>query len=198
MKNLFKNNIENLVEVLKENILKSLNCVKIGRIYKFYPEDKTADVEILNKIKVNDEIKEITLLLKCLVVGNKITLPIEEGEDVVVLFNDVDLNSYFETGTSQLPYSNRRHSISDGIVICGLNSLINSINYDNTAINLNYDTKINGNVNVLNNLNVNKNIEAFTYSTNNKKGVSGTFQDTGAGASFKTLIVENGLIVGIQ
>lgn len=149
--NLLDNTIENFANSLIEQVFRSLNCVKIGKISKFYPEDKTADVEILTKQKkVDGTFQDITILKKCLVIGNKITLPIEVGENVVVLFNDYDLNCFFETGEAQEPYSNRKHDLSDGIVLMGLNSLVNAINYDNEAICLNYSlNKINGNLEVL-------------------------------------------------
>lgn len=146
--NLLPNDINNLANAIIEQVFKTLNCVKIGRIIKFYTEDKTADVEIITKQKKADgTFQSISLLKKCLVLGNRITTPILEGDDVVVLFNDYDLNAYFETGTAQEPYSTRKHDLSDGIVLMGLNSLVNAIQYDNSAICLNYQqTKINGNL----------------------------------------------------
>lgn len=217
MKNLLNNTITDLSEAIINNVFKYLNCVKIGKVIKFYAEDKTADIQIINKIKDEDgNIKDITLLSKCLVVGNKITLPIEEGENVIVLFNDYDLNVFFETGEAQLPYSDRKHDLSDGIVICGLNSLINAIEYDNTAICLNYDTKVNGNLDISKNITiagnseitgnntvtgnneVKGNNEALTYSTGGVVGISGSFVDSGAGASGKTLTFTNGLITAIN
>lgn len=205
--NLLNNNISDIVDNLIKTIFQSLNCVKIGKVIKFYPEDKTADVQLMTKIiDVNNNLKDITLLSKCLVIGNKITLPIEEGEDVVILFNDYDINAYFETGQSQEPYSSRKHSLSDGIVICGLNSIINAINYDNTAICFNHkQTKVNGSLEVngeqKNNGNINGNIttsgnnEAKSYSVNNKSGLSTTIMDTGTGATGKSWVFENGILI---
>lgn len=210
--NLLNNNINNIVENIITTIFNNLNCVKIGKIIKFYPEDKTADVQIITKIKDSSStIKTYTLLSKCLVIGNKITLPIEEGEQVIILFNDYDLNAYFETGEVQEPYSERKHNLSDGIVICGLNSIVNAINYDNSAICLNYSqSRINGNLEVngdqVNNGNINingnttttGNNEAATYSVGGVAGISGSFTDTGAGATGLTLTITNGLITGIN
>lgn len=204
--NLLPNNINNLANSIIEAIFESLNCVKIGRIIKFYTEDKTADVEILTKQKKEDgSFQNISILKKCLVLGNRITTPILEGDDVVVLFNDYDLNAYFETGTAQEPYSTRKHDLSDGIVLMGLNSLVNAIQYDNSAICLNYQqTKINGNLEVNGNTTQNGNNtitgnnEASTYSTGGEAGASGVFVDTGAGASGKTLTIKNGLITAIS
>ena len=207
--NLLPNNINNLANSIIEAIFESLNCVKIGRIIKFYTEDKTADVEILTKQKKEDgSFQNISILKKCLVLGNRITTPILEGDDVVVLFNDYDLNSYFETGTAQEPYSTRKHDLSDGIVLMGLNSLVNAIQYDNSAICLNYEqTRINGNLEVngdttqngnntiTGNNTVNGNVDAMTYSVGGVVGVSGVFVDI---PTNKTLTITNGLITAIS
>lgn len=207
--NLLPNNINNLANSIIEAIFESLNCVKIGRIIKFYTEDKTADVEILTKQKKEDgSFQNISILKKCLVLGNRITTPILEGDDVVVLFNDYDLNSYFETGTAQEPYSTRKHDLSDGIVLMGLNSLVNAIQYDNSAICLNYEqTRINGNLEVngdttqngnntiTGNNTVSGNVDAMTYSVGGVVGVSGVFVDI---PTNKTLTITNGLITAIS
>lgn len=207
--NLLPNNINNLANSIIEAVFESLNCVKIGRIIKFYTEDKTADVEILTKQKKADgSFQNISILKKCLVLGNRITTPILEGDDVVVLFNDHDLNAYFETGTAQEPYSTRKHDLSDGIVLMGLNSLINAIQYDNSAICLNYEqTKINGNLEVNGNTTqngnntitgnntVSGNVDAMTYSVGGVVGVSGVFVDV---PTNKTLTITNGLITAIS
>lgn len=207
--NLLPNNINNLANSIIEAVFESLNCVKIGRIIKFYTEDKTADVEILTKQKKEDgSFQNISILKKCLVLGNRITTPILEGDDVVVLFNDYDLNSYFETGTAQEPYSTRKHDLSDGIVLMGLNSLVNAIQYDNEAICLNYEqTKINGNLEVngdttqngnntiTGNNTVSGNVDAMTYSVGGVVGVSGVFVDI---PTNKTLTITNGLITAIS
>ncbi len=204
--NLLPNDINNLANAIIEQVFRILNCVKIGRIIKFYAEDKTADVELITKQKKADgTFQSISLLKKCLVLGNRITTPILEGDDVVVLFNDYDLNAYFETGAAQEPYSTRKHDLSDGIVLMGLNSLVNAIQYDNSAICLNYEqTRINGNLEVNGNTTQNGdntitgNNEASTYSTDGEAGASGVFVDTGTGASGKTLTIKNGLITAIS
>lgn len=207
--NLLNNGISELADFIIEKVFDTLNCIKIGKVIKFYTEDKTADIEIINKVNINGELKNIALLLKCLVMGNKITTPIEEGENVIVLFNDYDLNAYFETGEAQEPYSSRKHDLSDGIVLCGLNNLINKINYDNENITLNYISNIkvgetiqlNGNTQVSNDLNVNNNIvcnnniDGATFSTGGQVGVSGVFVDTPSG---KSITITNGIITAIN
>lgn len=131
-----------LLNQYTEKLKKTFNCIQVGEIVKFYPEDKTADVNICFKKQVAEDIINYPLLLKCPVLGNKITTPIEEGEFCIVLFNDVNIDGWFETGQAQKPYSNEKHCISDGLVICGLNALSNAINYDNENINLTYKSNI--------------------------------------------------------
>lgn len=200
-----ENNIDlqTLLERVINNLKRSFNCVKIGRVVAFYPEDKTADIQILFKTKKDDEIVEYPLLLKCLVVGNKITVPVEVGDDCVVLFNDCNLDSYFDTGELSTPYTNDLHDISDGIVIMGLNSLQNKITYDNSAICLNYtnikingflavssDVSVNGNVNISNDITANK-IAAICESTNGWTGVFAT-------GDSRTVTVEKGIITKVE
>lgn len=196
---------------LEEKIKRNFNSIQVGQIVKFYAEDKSADVNICFKQKVDGEIKNYPLLLKCPVLGNKITCPIEAGEFCIVLFNDVNIDSWWETGEIQTPRDIERHSLSDGLVICGLNSLNNIIEYDNEAICLNWEqTKIKGNLEVEKDL-LNKgnitvegnsetkgNVEGATFSTGGTKGVSGVFVDTGVSASGKTLTITNGLITNIS
>lgn len=134
--------LQYLLNQYTDKIKTIFNCVQVGEIVKFYEEDKTADVNIVFKQKVGDNIINRPLLLKCPVLGNKITTPIETGEFCIVLFSDVNIDSWWETGQSQEPYTAEKHSISDGLVICGLNALTNKIEYDNENICLKYKSEI--------------------------------------------------------
>ena len=201
-----------LLEAVMEKVKRDLNCIKIGKVVNFYPDDKTADVEIQFKMKETDgSIIDYPLLLKCLVLGNKITTPIEIGEYCIIFFNDVNLDSFFENGQKQVPYTRETHNISDGIVLMGLNNLINKIEYDNTAICLNYElnkikgqlevsgetkikdnTEIEKNVEIKQDLEVKGNVNSTTYSVLNQPGWSGYIVDTPSGTKWK---VVNGIIV---
>lgn len=198
-------NLSYTLSQLQEKIFNNINCIKIGKIETFYKEDKTADISICFKKNIyinNKETKEdYSLLLKCPVLGNHITYPIKKGEYCIVLFNDINLDSWFENSDNQVPYTNETHNIADGIAIVGLNNLINKINdYDLDNIHLRNNTRITGdllvekNINVNININVKGNIEGATYSTNGEKGASGTFicQESGHGIKYKNgIIVEN-------
>lgn len=204
--------LQQLLLQFSENIKKNINCIQVGQIIKFYPENKTADVNICFKQKKGNDFINYPLLLKCPVLGNKITVPVEEGEFCIVLFNDRNIDSWWETGEVQAPYTEDKHNISDGLVICGLNSFINAINYDNSAICLNYKTKINGETDINGETTINDNTiingdttingnntiqgntDSQTYSTGGVVGVSGSF----ANAMGHTLTITNGLITNIS
>ena len=206
MKNTNNNiDLNYLLEQVIEKVKNDINCVKIGKIVKFYEEDKTADVEIMFKKKENDNIIDYPLLLKCLVVGNKITVPIEVGEYCLIFFNDINLDSFFETNDKQLPYTLETHNISDAIVITGLNNLNNKIQYDNTAISLNYSlNKINGNLEVQgettinNNTTINGNTTITGTTTSGKVEVGNGATGVFVSADNKTITVEKGIITKIQ
>jgi hypothetical protein len=205
---------EDVLESFKESIKKELCCCKIGKIEKFYPETKTADVSIPYKRKSpNGELISNPFIINALVMGNTITLPIQEREYCIVLFNDFDKDLWYETEHNGEPETSRTHNITDAIVITGLNGFFNKIEYDNTHINLNYNTKINGtqettedatfNKNVTININLNVSgsikaggqVEGGTLKADN--GASGTFVDTGSGASGKSLTIVDGIITEI-
>lgn len=156
-KTLTNPDLSQLLIEFEENLLSKFNCCKIGKIIKFYPEDKTADIQILSKKEINGTLYDYPLLSKCLIIGDKITQPVLINDNCIVLFNDFNIDSYFETGTSQQPYNNRKHDLSDGIAILGVNSLVNKIEYDNNNIVLNYQSsiKIGENINLQANNNIN-------------------------------------------
>lgn len=60
-----------------------------------------------------------------------LTMPIAAGDECVVLFNDRDLDNWFQSGQTGTLSTNRLHSFADGIALIGVNSNLNPIlNYD--------------------------------------------------------------------
>lgn len=193
-------------------IKRNFNCIQVGKIVEFYPDDKTADVEIMFKQRTFGNPIDYPLLLKCPVLGNRITTPVEKDEFVVVMFNDVNIDSFWETGEKSIPYTADRHNISDGIILCGLNALSNAIEeYDLENIHLRQNTRISGELKVEQNASfdadvaVSGNVDVSGDITANKltadvvanNGASGSFKDSGQGASMMTLTIENGIITNI-
>lgn len=123
---------------LKKDIFKNLNCVKIGQIVSFDTSDQTASVQIAFKQVQNINadgtkvLKDYPVLAKCpcVVIGGgtaSLQMPIKAGDFAVVLFNDRDIDNWWRAGINQEPNTPRLHSISDGIVLVGLNNMISAL-----------------------------------------------------------------------
>ena len=60
-------------------------------------------------------------------------MPITAGDTCLVLFNDRDIDNWFQSGQVGPVATSRLHSMSDGIALVGIRSLANSIEgYDMT------------------------------------------------------------------
>ena len=146
-----------ILDELKSDILVNMNCVNIGRIEAFDASDQTASISLsiksietidVNGIKV---LKERPLLQKCPCVvltggDSHLTFPIKVGDTCLVMFNDREIDSWFEEQEGGVyPRSERKHDLSDAIALVGIRNLNNAIvNYLVDGVRLRYDenTKI--------------------------------------------------------
>ena len=130
--------LKNLFDNSKTDIFQTLNCVKIGTIVSFDKVKRTAEVQISFKrslsipLKDGTRIQSYPLLLDCPVItlqggGGVLSFPIKEGDECIVLFSDSNIDAWFNNGGQALPMDGRRHDISDGIAIVGLNSKANPL-----------------------------------------------------------------------
>lgn len=120
-----------------------INCVKIGIIESYTALTNSASVRIASKILLaNGEIKDYPLLDDCPVIhmqggGASITMPIEQGDHCIVLFNDRNIDSWYTTGAITTPDDNRLHSIADGIVLVGLNPITEPVLHSTSCVTIN-------------------------------------------------------------
>ncbi len=139
-----------LAEVRKEIFL-NLNCHAIGTVEAFDDSEQTITATInytktfyqkdergtFNPVSVN-----YPVLLNCPVFilsgGNAfVSMPIAKGDQVLLMFNDRDIDNWFSGATSGPVNSGRLHSISDAIALIGLFPLNKSISsYDLTRARL--------------------------------------------------------------
>ena len=128
-----------LIHSIKDDIFKSLNCVKIGKINNFDKTKKTAQVQLLFKRIVNDKIISYPVLVDCPVFtlqggGGSLKMPIQAGDPCLVLFADRNIDNWYSTGAEAAPANSRCHDISDGIILVGINSLADSLaDYDDNV-----------------------------------------------------------------
>lgn len=152
--------LQDVFNIHKRDIFLSMNCHAIGKITKFKSSDQTAEIQINYSKKFSEAdpskqgltrtvIKEYPVLVDCPVVvitgGDAgLTMPIKEGDDCLVCFNDRDIDKWFEGATNGPVESNRLHAMSDGIALVGLRSLSKSLaQYDSdNPVLFNKATKI--------------------------------------------------------
>lgn len=137
-----------LTQTLKsagEKTGKELNCMRIGIIQEFYPEDLTVQVLIANKKELGqnpdgssrvDDFPPIRA--KICYCNPFVTFPLQKGDECLLLFSDREIESWFINGdVNPLNYP-RMHSITDAVAIVGLRSLPNMISILADCLNLFY------------------------------------------------------------
>lgn len=140
--------IDDVFEDSKKDIFNTINCHKIGVIESFNESLQTAKIRLIDKriltSEEGEELKEYSLLLDCPVFIPKssnsgFTYPIVSGDTCLVLFNDRDIDNWFEDGNIQRPNTNRTHDLSDGIAIVGIKNKQNKFtDYSNSKTTMNY------------------------------------------------------------
>ncbi len=142
--------LSELLDNLKTNIFRSMNCVNIGIIQSFDSNTQTATIQLAIKkvAEIREDgtkvIVERPILLKVPVItlfggASFISLGIKQGDECIVFFNDRDIENWYLTGSPQSPKTKRAHDITDGIALVGVKSLNNAIqNFLETGIRLSH------------------------------------------------------------
>lgn len=189
--------LKELLDRFERNLLSELNCVKVGKIKTFYSDKQTADIEIDGYPQISD------VPVHFISGANfSIQVPVEAGDDCIVLFCDTDLDNWVQNGSGSPAFASDLHGLNGAVCLVGLKNLTTKIdNYITDGIRIKYkDTilEINDNgVFVDGNLSVKGDIVA-TGKMEAGNGVTGTFSDTGTGSSGRTLTIEKGIITKIE
>ena len=149
------------------NAMSELNCMKIGIIQSFNPEEMTVRVQIANKKQIGTQdngdgiYKDYPLVYAKVCFCNPfITYDIQAGEECLLFFADDELESWFINGDINTTNHTRIHNITDAVAVCGIRSLPKMITMLQNCINLFYGTsniEINENTININATNVNIN-----------------------------------------
>lgn len=146
--------LKDLIDLLKKDIFLNMNCHSIGSIQAFNSVNQTALVSISYK-KTYFRADSITgvvapvsenypLLVDapvvCLGGGlGALTFPITVGDDCLVLFNDRDIDNWFQGSRTSTLATSRLHSFSDAFILVGIRSLNNILtDYNNSEVELRY------------------------------------------------------------
>lgn len=133
--------LSELFRLHKDDVFIHLNCHAIAKVESFNPEKQTCTAKIsyqrtfFTRDLKGDEVveyRDYPLLIDIPVVVIRggaagLTMPIKEGDDCLILFNDRDIDNWFNGQNTGGVASPRLHSMSDGIALVGLSSLSTKI-----------------------------------------------------------------------
>ena len=104
-----------LLQSWKEEIMSSIHCALPGTVVSFDEESQTAVIQPAVKSSSGIELP----LLHDVPVFMPVPFEVHEGDACLVVFADRDIDSWFETGETEVPPSGRMHSLSDGFAFVG-------------------------------------------------------------------------------
>lgn len=184
------------------NTASELNCMRIGIVQEFYPDDLTVQVQLVNKKNIGlnpdgtQKVREVApIYAKVCYCNPFITYPIKKGDECVVLFSDREIESWFITGEANPEGYTRMHDLTDAVALFGIRSIPQMVQILTDALHMyfgNSEIQIKENqINITTPaLNVAGNLTAT--SLNATTAASGNFL-----ASDKTVTVINGIITSI-
>ena len=101
-------------EALKREIFSSLHCALPGKVVSFDAGRQTA--EIRPAVRMGS--LEFPVLAD-VPVFMPVPFEVNPGDACLVVFADIDIDAWFETGEAAEPRSARKHSLSDGFAFVG-------------------------------------------------------------------------------
>jgi len=111
-----------------ENKTDNLRVAMPGTIVDFDADVQTATVQPLLKERVGGQWLTLPLLLDvpCFFPragGYCLTFPVKAGDECIVLFNDMCIDSWWQSGGIQAQAEIRRHDLSDAMCLLGITSV---------------------------------------------------------------------------
>ncbi len=135
--------LDDVMEALRDNIFTNMNCIQIGKIESYNKDEQTVSVQLQIKRRVSEtETIRFPLLVDCPVFvlqggGAYIDMPIATGDFCIVLFNDQDIDNWWDGGLLTDANTERRHDLSDGMALVGINPKGTVLDLDGTALGIN-------------------------------------------------------------
>lgn len=124
--------LPDLMNQLKADIFASLNVCFPGEIQSFDGTKKTAEVRVMLKRVLKDQVVSYPLLVDVPIFtlqggGGAVYLPVQSGDPCLVLFADRCIDAWYTTGSEAAPTTQRCHDIADGIAFVGISSLVSPL-----------------------------------------------------------------------
>jgi hypothetical protein len=200
------------------NFSESFNCIKIGKIVSVNTSNQTVDVQVLHKRiyapnLIKRELRDYPLLKSVPFVvlggGNSyLTFPISVGDNCLLLFNDYEIDRWWDTGENLPSTFDRKHDISDAFALVGVHSMVDLIQGYSQYVKLKYSEssyiEVGDSVNINNEqTNVSGKLDVTGDITGSSKATAELHSTHGATGSFtnvsgQTLTIVDGIITNIS
>jgi hypothetical protein len=134
--------MQQLLEDHRAEIFANLNCVNIGKIESVKSSEQTVEVQLQIRRPAADGTSTLyPVLVDCPYFvlqggGAYIDMPIKAGDYCLVLFNDRCIDTWWDSANVADPPSMRKHSLSDGIALVGINPKPNALAMDGSAVRI--------------------------------------------------------------
>ena len=152
--------LKDVLNVFKKELFLSINCHHIGTVQSFNSTTQTVKATInykktffeMNKLtgKYDSVLKDYPILIDCpiIILGggpSHLTFPITKGDECLLLFNDRDIDNWYQGNAGAPNATPRLHSFSDAIALIGVNSAPHVVtSYDTTRAVLSNGTTLVG------------------------------------------------------
>lgn len=133
--------LDDLLEESRSALLANLNCIQIGQLQKVN-DDQTVEIKIQYLRRLPDgKTAKYPLLVDCPYIvisggGAYLDMPVKNGDYCLVLFNDRNIDDWWDTANVAIPADTRKHSISDGFALVGINPKTKALANDGTFVRL--------------------------------------------------------------
>ncbi len=142
-------NLTDILNEWKKNIFLNLNCHAIGTVKSFDSDTRTVTVTVnytktfyeedgLGNFNPKEVNYPVLMDLPVLILSGgtgMVTMPIDAGDQCLILFNDRDIDNWYSGANSGPVNSGRLHALSDGIALIGLfPSNKNIASYDTSRV----------------------------------------------------------------
>lgn len=126
-----------------------LNCMRIGIVQEFYPDDLTVQVQIAAKKQIGlnmdgtQRVRDYApIYAKVCYCNPFITYDIRQGDECVLLFADREIESWFINGDINPDTHTRMHDLTDAVALFGIRSIPNMIEIIQDCLHLFHPTKV--------------------------------------------------------
>lgn len=144
-----KPDLHSAVDIAGNKSALDFNCMRIGIVQQFHPEDLTVSVLIANKVDskqlyngTQETRNYAQIRAKVCFCNPFITNEVNEGDECVILFSDREIESWFVNGDVNPVAYPRMHDLTDAVAILGIRSLPNMITILDDCLHLIHPTKV--------------------------------------------------------